>query len=294
MSHSNEPPHLPLGPSPVRVPVRGASGRLAALLGVGALVVVVGVGLLGRGGDGPSASRAALEAPTATPKLNVTPQPTPVPTPLMPAVPARREPDSPHPDFADALPGDDGNGPLPLGSIDEVPNADRLSFLFEFCDPECNRDAHWMDPDYPEMGSGIWTANRPFHVREGFINDRATPLGEGFDVVLYVSRSDGAPDVPIYRYTSDYVLQGRSDRCGPTYKTQRSPVTCEWFVHDFPKGLPAGRWAIWAVWEAPCWAWFDLNLIHPCQDPDEVISLFSSGVDAPFGPSGPSYTERSS
>ena len=181
-----------------------------------------------------------------------------------------------------------------MGSIDDVPNPDRLDFLFEFCAPDCNRDAHWMHPDDPELGSGIWTADRPFHVREGFINRRDEPLGEGFDVVLYVTRTDRELDVPIYRYASDYVLRGKSDRCGPTYKTQKASATCEWFVHDFPKGLPEGRFAIWAVWEAPCRAWIDLGLAESCQDPDEVISLFSSSVDAPYHQSGPSYTEKSS
>jgi hypothetical protein len=198
------------------------------------------------------------------------------------------------PDFAAALPGDDGNGPLPFGTINDVPNPDRLDFLFEFCTPTCHRDAHWMDPDDPTKGSGTWTAGRPFHVREGFINDQDEPLGEGFEVVLYVQRADGALAAPILRYTSDFVLRGKTDRCGPTYKTQEGVATCEWFVHDFPDGLPEGRFAIWAVWEAPCHAWTGLGVLSFCQDPDEVISMFSSDVDAPYGRSGPSYTETSS
>ena len=443
----------------MRVPVRGVSGRLAAVLVTGALAAVVGIALLGRGGDRPPGSRAALEAPagtqTAAPTGVPTPALTPVPTPLGNASSAARdlglpfdfgsqdlcawfspeeiteivaeayrehggeavpgsfsrivghagcegwvadghwglvqlypgpEPSiavlplrledfasdeavsaevrvgtlsrggvwsipgtsahlavagheevlafihlapeayaqeptewrnhvgltiademlrrmhwlgslptggTPLPDVAGALPGDDGSGPLPLGTITEVPNADRLDFLFEFCRPECYRDAHWLDPENPELGSGVWTAGRPFHVREGFVNDRAEPLSDGFDVVLYVTRLDGGPDAPTYRYTSDYVLRGTSDRCGPTYKTQEGPETCEWFVHDFPGGLPEGRWAIWAAWEAPCRAWIDLGLAGSCTDPDEVISLFSSGFDAPYGRTGPEYTERS-
>jgi len=193
---------------------------------------------------------------------------------------------TPLPDFAAALPGDDGDGPLPLGTIDDVPNADRLDFLFDLGP---FRDAHWLDPQDPNMGSGVWTAGRPFHVREGFINNGVEPLGDGFDVVLYVTRLEGGADEPTYRYTSDYVLRGTSDRCGPTYETQKGPVTCEWFVHDFPEGLPEGRFAIWAVWEAPCWTWIDLGLTDSCQDPDEVISLFSSGFDAPYTGSGPEY-----
>ena len=150
-----------------------------------------------------------------------------------------------------------------------------------------------MDPNDPTLGSGTWTAGRPFHVREGFINSREQPLGEGFDLVLYVTRTDGTPDEPTRRFTSDFVLRGTSDRCGPTYRTQAGPETCEWFVHDFPAGLPAGRFAIAAVWEAPCRAWLDLGLTDTCRDPDEVTSYFSSGVDAPFNRSEPIYTEAS-
>ena len=201
---------------------------------------------------------------------------------------------TPLPDVAGALPGDDGNGPVPLGTITDVPNADRLDFLFELCGNEsCYRDAHWLDPQNPKLGSGPWTAGRPFHVREGFINNREEPLGQGFDVVLYVTRLDGGLVEPTYRYTSDYVLRGTSDRCGPTYETQQGPETCEWFVHVFPNGLPEGRFAIWAAWEAPCRAWIDLGLTASCQDPDEVISLFSSGFDSPYRQSGPEYTETS-
>jgi hypothetical protein len=76
-------------------------------------------------------------------------------------------------------------------------------------------------------------------------------------------------------------------------RTQNEPETCEWFVHDFPNGLPEGRWAIWALWEAPCRAWVDLGLTATCRDPGEVISLFSSGFDAPYSGLGPDYTETS-
>ena len=147
-----------------------------------------------------------------------------------------------------------------------------------------------MDPQNPKLGSGVWTAGRPFYVREGFINNGAEPLGDGFDVVLYVTRMNGSKEAT-YRYTSDYVMRGTSERCGPTYETQTGPATCEWFVHDFPKGLPEGRFAIWAAWEAPCKAWIDLALTDACEDPDKVISLFSSGFDAPYTGSGPSFTE---
>jgi hypothetical protein len=89
------------------------------------------------------------------------------------------------------------------------------------------------------------------------------------------------------------VLRGVSDQCGPRYELQTAPATCEWFIHDFPDGLPEGRFAIWAMWEAPCSAWIELGLTETCTDPHEVISLFSSGFDAPFSALGPDFDELS-
>jgi hypothetical protein len=202
---------------------------------------------------------------------------------------------TPVPDFEGAVAGDDGVGPLPLGAVNELPGEDYLDFLFEECNwpgvEGCFRDAQFMGSDNPSPGSEEWLAGRPFHVRHGFINNSDQPLGDGFDVVVYITPMDDAPSefggVPTgatVRYTSDYVLQGTSDQCGPTYKSQTEPVTCEWFVHDFPDGLPEGRYALWAVWEAPCWAWVDLGFTDTCSDPNAVMSLFSSGVDSPIYP----------
>jgi hypothetical protein len=202
------------------------------------------------------------------------------------------------PDIAGAVPGDDGSGPLPLGVVNELPGPDSLDFLFEFCQPGCYRDAHFMDPNNPDVGSGPWTSGRPFHVRHGFVNTGDQPLGEGFDVVMYITLWDGSPDAALqyqpgqtYRFSSDYVMRGTSDQCGPTYKTQTGSESCEWFVHDFPDGLPEGRYDLWAVWEAPCSAWVDLGFTDSCTDPNEVVSFFSSGVNSPFGPFEPSFTE---
>lgn len=202
---------------------------------------------------------------------------------------------TPLPDIDGALLGDDGTGPLPLGTIGDLPDSTRLDFLFEFCWSGCYRDAHFMDPD-TGYGSGIWTAGRPFHVAHGFVNDDPEPLGAGFDLVLYVTELDepgefGRSIGDTYRYTSDYVVRGETDRCGPGYEAQTEPQTCEWFLHDFPEGLPEGRFALWAVWEAPCSAWLDLGMTTSCDEPDQVISLFSSGFDAPFGSHDPSFTE---
>jgi hypothetical protein len=281
------------------VPLRGLPGRLAAVIVLCVLAVVIGAGLAGQGEDRTPERGAAVIGPTSaaspTARSAADSEPTPVDEMRSSAVCEVGEAvlptgGTPLPDMAAALPGDGGMGPLPLGSIDVVPDDTRLDFLFQL---GCFRDAHWIDPQRPGMGSGVWTAGRPFHVREGFVNNGNAPLGEGFDVVLYVTRMSGQVG-PTYRYTSDYVLRGTSDRCGPTYRTQTGPETCEWFVHDFPEGLPEGRFAIWAVWEAPCQAWVELGLADSCADPDEVISLFSSGFDAPYTPSGPKYTEVSS
>jgi hypothetical protein len=212
------------------------------------------------------------------------------------------------PDFSTALPGDVGVGPLPLGSVDDVPNGDRLDFLFRFCFDKCFLDAHFVDPENPEFGDGWWTPGRPFHVRHGFINSASEPLGEGFNLALYVSRQPAAgfdpPEVTeaatagfelgeVYQFTSDYVLRGSSDRCGPTFESQTSSETCEWFVHDFSDGLPAGRFTMWAIWEAPCSAWLELGLAESCEDPDQVISKFSSTVNAPFGDFPTDYGDTS-
>lgn len=198
---------------------------------------------------------------------------------------------TPFPDVAGAVAGDDGSGPLALGVVNELPGDDYLDFFFEHCDwpgvQGCFRDAVFMTPR--TQGSGPWIAGRPFHVRHGFVNDGPEPLGAGFDLVLYMTPMSGGPSEGVgtgraatIRYTSDYVLRGTTDRCGPTYRSQTGPVTCEWFVHDFPDGLAAGRWAMWAMWEAPCRAWVDLGFTDGCTDPDEVLSMFSSGVDSPI------------
>ena len=282
----------------MRVPSRGMPGRVAAVIAVGVLAIIVALGLADDGNAQPRGSQAALHAPTATP--TATPSATSteagVPTPggaTTPSPPRCAQVDPSGgtrlPDVAGALAGDDGSGPLPLGGVDTVLNEDRLDFLFEL--PGCFRDAHWIDPQNPNRGSGRWAAGRPFHVREGFVNNGVEPLGEGFDVILYVTRLEADRAAPTYRYTSDYVLRGTTDRCGPAYRTQSEPETCEWFVHDFPDGLPQGRFAIWAMWEAPCSAWVDLGLAYSCAESEAVVSLFASGFDAPYGLSGPDYAE---
>jgi hypothetical protein len=204
---------------------------------------------------------------------------------------------SPLPDVAGAVGGDDGSDPLPLGSIMTLPESVQVDFLIDSCRDSCFRDGVFLDPDNPGFGSGIFISDAPFHVRHGFINNSEEPLGEGYNVVVYVTELDEAGDLggqnigETYRYTSDYVLRGTSDKCGPTYGSKSSPETCEWFVHEFNNGLPEGRHALWAVWEAPCSAWVDYGLTEACTDPDEVVSLFSSGFDLPFDRFPPNYTQ---
>ena len=160
---------------------------------------------------------------------------------------------------------------------------DRFDFLAEVCfDPDfCFRDADMINGDNP---SGFRTlGGRPFHVRQGFINESEEPLGDDFDVVLYVYQWDWPSNQgSTYRYMSDYVLRGTTDQCGPTYRSIRESVTCEWFVHEFPEGLPTGRHALWAFWEAPCSAWLDDGFVNSCADPNEVMALFASGVNTPW------------
>jgi len=192
------------------------------------------------------------------------------------------------PDVAGAVRGDDGRVRLQFGAVDENPAGPYLDFLYEFCEPVCFRDAVFVHPDDPTADPDM--ANQRFHVRHGFVNNSVEPLGEGFDVVMYLTRWSG-PDLAdgvfelgrTYRFTSDYVLRGSSDQCGPTYRIQTELQTCEWFVHDFPDGIPQGRYDLWAVWQAPCSAWLELAFTDRCDDPSEVISLFSSGVNSPFG-----------
>jgi hypothetical protein len=205
---------------------------------------------------------------------------------------------TPQPEFAGATLGDSGAGPQRLGVVTQLPGDDYLDFLFEFCPGEtCFRDAHFTQPGNPTRGAGGYESGRPFIVRHGFVNDAAVPLGDGFDVAVYVfpmdqpGENEGFGIGKTVRYTSDYVVRGETEQCGPTYKSQTGSVSCEWFVHEFPEGLPDGRFALWAVWEAPCSAWVEMGFTESCANPGEVMSFFSSGVDSPFGDFEPEYGE---
>lgn len=199
----------------------------------------------------------------------------------------------------DAVDADAGSSRLPLGERDELPDNARLDFLAGNCVfGSCYRDAHFADPLSDHLGSGTWVANVPFHIRHGFVNESPDPLGDGFDVVVYVTRRSGA-ELPgnayeldrTHRFATDYVMRAVTSKCGPGYWDQGEPQTCEWFVHDFPHGLPPGRYDIWVEWYAPCSAWLDLGLADSCTDPDAVSSRFASEVNMPFDdpPAQPVY-----
>jgi hypothetical protein len=200
-------------------------------------------------------------------------------------------------EVVDADAGEEG---VPPGVQSDLPNDARLDFLATVCDEEgegtCERQGHFLDPQDPTHGTAVWAAGLPFHIRQGFVNRGDEPLGDGFDLVVSITRLDG-PETEdgafaldqTYRFHTDYVLSGMSVKCGPGYWDQTDPQPCEWYVHDFPDGLPPGRYEIWVEWQAPCSAWLDLGLAAVCDDPDEVSSLFASSVNMPFY--GESYRE---
>ena len=69
-------------------------------------------------------------------------------------------------------------------------------------------------------------------------------------------------------------------------------MTCEWFVHEFDEGLPEGRYTLWVYWEAPCQAWIDYGFTAECAEPDEVVALFTAGVNSPWETGGVTWDQR--
>lgn len=255
-------------------PSRRRSGWVPAAVAAAAMVLLALVPLFVNRDDVSTAANLAEPEPTPSIVSDVI-APPPNPTTLDPS------------GWVD---GDDGSAPLPLGEVTVLPGGNYLDFMSRDC-PSCFLDARFKGPGLSDFGSGPWVAGREFFVREGFVNSGSEPLGDGFDVELFVTRWSG-PDVveggfelgQTYRFTSDYVMRGEAQECGPTYATQTGAVTCEWFVHDFPDGIPDGRYDLWAAWFAPCSAWLDMGLAQSCSDPGEVMNLFSSSVNSPFGP----------
>lgn len=294
----SEVPDLPGGPGRMR----RAQGWMIGVAAAAFVVLAFGlVGLLPQGDEGATDTTDSAAQPTETTvAADATATTLFVPDLAPDASGASPTAGTPLPDVEGAVLGDDGEGPLPLGTVTTIPDSVRLDFLFEFCSGDvCWRDAHFIDPDRPDMGSGQFTAGMPFHIRHGFVNEGEEPLGEGFDVVVYVTEIDtvgesGGEGVgETFRYTADYVVRGEAEACGPTYRNQTGPVTCEWFVHEFEDGLPVGRHALWVMWEAPCSAWIDYGFTETCTDPNQILSLFTSGVDSPFSTLPPNYDETS-
>ena len=151
------------------------------------------------------------------------------------------------------IPGDGADGPRSgdggpmLGSL-------YLDFLTEFCGVNgCFRDAVMRNLDDSEWASEPLD-DYAFVIRHGFLNSGEEPLYEGYAVDVYIRKEYELTDEggvfevgTTYKFTADYVARGTADRCGPTYKSQSNPVECEWSVHEFPQGLPAGRYDLWAV-----------------------------------------------
>jgi hypothetical protein len=171
------------------------------------------------------------------------------------------------------------------------PDSTRLDFLYVSCTRGCFRDAAFVHPELP-LRTGVTLAYRPFHIRHGFINPEETPLPTGsafeppgYDLRVFVTRRAGPelrdgsyPIDQTYRFHVDYLIREDSSRCGPDYATQAEPQPCDLFVHDFPDGLPPGRYDFWVEWHAPCAAWVGAEI---CPSPTQPVSLFAATVDSP-------------
>ena len=176
--------------------------------------------------------------------------------------------------------------------LDGPPATPRLDFLYDFCSGQvCNRDAQFVHPELPLIGGAV-LAYQPFHIRHGFVNVEEAPIvpsstiGPGYDVRVFVTRRHGPElgdgifeiDQP-YLFHADYMIRERSERCGPAYATQTEPQPCDVFVHEFPEGLPPGRYDIWVQWWAPCSEWV---VADACPSPSQLVSLFNSNINHPF------------
>lgn len=176
--------------------------------------------------------------------------------------------------------------PVRMGT--SPPASDRLNFLNETCaiSGGCSRDAV-----FGPLALGFWEAHKPFHIRHGFVNNEGIYPDDGlarpgFELQVYVTRLIGPPleegvfEIDqTYRFATDYMVQEFTKLCGPEYLTETEPQPCDLLVHDFPEGLPPGRYDIWVEWHAPCEAW---GVAEVCRAPSEDMTLFSSAVNAPF------------
>jgi hypothetical protein len=200
--------------------------------------------------------------------------------------------DSPRPGL-DVLSGDEDDPPTEVAA---APETARLDFLLKYCEgTTCFRDARLVRPDGRQ--SAHWRAYLPFHIRHGFVNEDEAPLpldrpgNPGYDLRVFVTRVVG-PELPdgsfplhqTFRFHVDYRVREISDQCGTDYALgeRTDPQPCEMFVHDFPDGLPPGRYDFWVEWRAPCLVWLgDEDL---CSDITVPLDLVNSQVNIPFTP----------
>ena len=191
----------------------------------------------------------------------------------------------------DVLSGDRDDPPTALST---PPATARLDFFLQFCEgTNCFRDARLVHPDGRE--SAGWRAYLPFHIRHGFVNSDEAPLpldrpgNPGYDLRVFVTRrigptlADGSfPLDQTFRFHVDYRVREISDQCGTDYalgeRTGLQP--CEMFVHDFPEGLPPGRYDFWVEWRAPCLVWLDDEDL--CSGITVPLDLVVSQVNTPF------------
>jgi hypothetical protein len=176
--------------------------------------------------------------------------------------------------------------PIPLPVAATPPATPRLDFLKQNCrgGVGCTSDAAFVHPELP-LQTKPWLAYEPFHIRHGFVEIEGSP-GSFYDLQVFVVRVSG-PELPTgayelhrtYRLASDYLVIETTDRCGPDFENQSGPQTCTRFVHEFPDGLPPGRYAIWVEWHAPCAAW---TVGDVCERPAQIINLFNSSAVLAF------------
>jgi uncharacterized membrane protein len=194
---------------------------------------------------------------------------------------------------ADVLAGDEDDPPTEVAA---APETARLDFFLQYCEnTTCFRDAQMVRTDGRHIAG--WRAYQPFHIRHGFVNEDEAPLpldrpgNPGYDLRVFVTRVVG-PALPdgsfplnqTFRFHVDYRVREISDQCGTEYALgeRTDPQPCEMFVHDFPEGLPPGRYDFWVDWRAPCLVWLgDEDL---CSGITVPLDLVNSQVNIPFLP----------
>jgi len=192
----------------------------------------------------------------------------------------------------DVLSGDRDDPPTALAV---APATARLDFFVQFCEITiCFRDAQLVYPDGRTIAG--WHPYEPFHIRHGFVNGDEAPLpldrpdSPGYDLRVFVTRvvgpilDDGSfPLDQTFRFHVDYRVREISDQCGTDYALgeRTEPQPCEMFMHDFPEGLPPGRYDFWVEWRAPCLVW--LGVEDLCSGVTVPLDLVVSQVNIPFG-----------